>query len=69
MDVRGAWDGACPPLRNDKLYQYMVYIPEIKMVNRLTTRIDRENYTNYNFKIYIFMDEIRLKQKIRIEII
>ena len=56
-------------IRNDKLYQYMVYIPEIKMVNRLTTRIDRENYTNYNFKIYIFMDEIRLKQKIRIEII
>jgi hypothetical protein len=56
-------------IRNDKLYQYMVYIPEIKMVNRLTSRIDRENYTNYNFKIYIFMDEIRLKQKIRIEII
>tara|TARA_A100001011_G_scaffold399847_1_gene510535 strand:- start:1348 stop:3084 length:1737 start_codon:yes stop_codon:yes gene_type:complete len=56
-------------IRNDKLYQYMVYIPEIKMVNRLTSRIDRENYKNYNFKIYIFMDEIRLKQKIRIEII
>jgi len=56
-------------IRNDKLYQYMVYIPEIKMVNRLTSRIDRENYTNYNFKIYIYMDEIRLKQKIRIEII
>ena len=56
-------------IRNDKLYQYMVFIPELKMTSRLTSRYNMENYLKYNFKIYIFIDEIRLKQKIRIELI
>ena len=55
--------------RNDKLYQYMVYIPELKMVNRFTSRYDMTNNKNYDFKIFIFIDEIRLKQKIRLELI
>jgi hypothetical protein len=55
--------------RNDDLYQYIIYIPELKMTNRLTCRFIYDNYTKHNFKIYIFMDEIRLKQKIRLEII
>lgn len=55
--------------RNDKLYQYMVYIPELKMVNRFTSRYDMINNENYEFKIFIFIDEIRLKQKIRLELI
>ena len=55
--------------RNDKLYQYMVYIPELKMVNRFTSRYDMNNNKNYEFKIFIFIDEIRLKQKIRLELI
>ena len=56
-------------IRNDKLFQYMVYIPELKMVNRITSRHDKTNYINYDFKIFIFIDEIRLKQKIRLELI
>ena len=52
--------------RNDKLYQYIVYIPILKMTNRLVTTKDLNNLENYNFKIYIFMDEIHLKQKIRL---
>ena len=53
-------------LRNDDLFQYIVYLPEIKMTNRITTTRDLKNLSSYNFKIYIFMDEIRLKQKIRL---
>jgi len=56
-------------IRNDKLFQYMVYIPELKMVNRITSRHDKTNYINYDFKIFIFIDEIRLKQKILLELI
>ena len=52
--------------RNDELYQYLVYIPEIKMINRVTTAEDLINLSKYKFQIYIFMDEIKLKQKIRI---
>ena len=55
--------------RQDEFYQYSVYLPEIKMINRVTTTEDLINLSTYNFQIYIFMDEIKLKQKIRILLI
>ena len=55
-------------VRNDKLYQYMVYIPELKMSNRFTCRYDKKNLTFQKFKIFVFIDQIRLKQKIRVDI-
>ena len=56
-------------IRNDGLYQYMVYIPELKTVNRFTSRHLKENLTKQRFKLYVFMDENQLKQKIRIELL
>tara|TARA_B100001142_G_scaffold12073_1_gene11433 strand:- start:1193 stop:2893 length:1701 start_codon:yes stop_codon:yes gene_type:complete len=53
-------------IRNDNLYQYIVYLPSLKMTNRFTTTEDLNNLSLHNFKVYIFMDEIRLKQKIRL---
>jgi len=55
--------------RNDALYQYMVYLSEIKMTNRITTRHDMNLNSSYEFKIYVFRDEDRLKHKIRLEIL
>lgn len=52
--------------RNNKLFQYSVYLPEINMVNRITIAEELINLSKYQFQIYIFMDEIKLKQKIRI---
>ena len=43
--------------RNDKLFQYIIYLPELKLTNRLTTTKNLENLLMYKFKIYIFMDE------------
>lgn len=54
--------------RNDGLYQYMVYLKEINMTNRITTRHDFKNYSFQHFKIYIFHDQERLKHKVRLEI-
>ena len=54
--------------RNDGLYQYMVYLPELKMVNRVTMRNDRANMSFGKFKLYVFVDEHRLKQKLRLNI-
>ena len=56
-------------VRNDALYQYMVYLPEIKMTNRITSRNDMNLNSSYEFKIYVFRDEARLKHKIRLEIL
>jgi hypothetical protein len=39
------------------------------MVNRYVTREEYVNYSKHRFKIYVFMDEDRLKQKVRIDII
>jgi exoribonuclease R len=55
-------------VRNDALFQYMVYMPKLKMTNRFTSRHDIDLYSKQKFKIYVFMDAIRLKQKIRIEL-
>jgi len=54
--------------RNDGLYQYMVYLPELKMVNRVTIRDDQKNMAFGKFKLYVFVDEHRLKQKLRLNI-
>ena len=56
-------------IRNDALYQYMVYLPEINMVNRYTSRFNRNNHTMQEFKIYLFQDEVNLKKKIRLELV
>ena len=56
-------------VRGDALYQYMVYLPMLKMVNRFTSRHEKENHTKQQFKLFVFVDENRLKQKIRIELV
>ena len=38
------------------------------MTNRITTRHDMDLNSSYEFKIYVFRDEARLKHKIRLEI-
>ena len=55
-------------LRNDSLFQYMVYLPELKMANRFTSRYDKKNLSNQKFKLYFFIDEHSLRKKIRVEI-
>ena len=53
--------------RNDGLFQYMIYLPEIKMVNRLIARQNKECLSSNNFKLFTFLDESNFKQKIRVE--
>jgi len=50
------------------MHRYMVYFPELKMVNRFTSSYNKDNLSSHNFRFYIFMDESQLKQKIRIEL-
>lgn len=54
-------------IRNDTLYQYNAYIPELKIVSRIVCREEFENYSKNSFRIFAFTDEIRFKQKIRIQ--
>jgi len=54
-------------IRNDTLFQYNVYIPELKIVSRIVCREEFENYCKVLFRIFAFTDEIRYKKKIRIQ--
>ena len=55
--------------RNDGLYQYIVYLPELKMASRITVRSEVENFKRREFQIYLFMDQNKLKQKIRLQML
>jgi len=55
--------------RSDGLFQYIVYLPELKIVSRLTIRNVFTDYSNYKFKIFVFHDESSLKKKIRIHLV
>ena len=56
-------------LRNDGLYHYNIYLPNLKMLNRLIIKDNLENYKCYKFKLYIFINEDNLKKKIRLQLI
>jgi exoribonuclease R len=55
-------------IRNDGLYQYIVYLPELRLTSRVTMRENLENYQNGNYKLYLFNDEENFKKKIRLQL-
>lgn len=54
--------------RSDGLFQYMVFLPDIKLSSRITIRDDCENFSCKKFKLFLFSDEERFKKKIRLHI-
>ena len=55
--------------KNDGSIVYMVYLENLKMLSRLKTYDEYENYTKHSFRIFLFEDEYRVKKKIRIQIV
>ena len=55
--------------RNDGLYQYIVFLPELKLSTRLTLRDNVENFENKKFKLFLFNDEEKFKRKIRLQLL
>lgn len=55
--------------RNDSLYQFVVYLPDIKLTSRITTRDNFENLDCKKFKLILFHDEETFKRKIRLHMI
>ena len=56
-------------IRHDGLYQYIVYLPELKMNSRITIREDIEEYERKKFKLFLFNNEQRFKKKIRLQLL
>lgn len=55
--------------RNDGLYQFIVYLPDLNLTSRINLNTNIPNYICRKFKIYIFEDEDRLKKKIRLHLL
>ena len=55
--------------RNDGLYQYIIFLPELKLSSRITSRENYENFENKKFKLYLFNDEEKFKRKIRLQLL
>lgn len=56
-------------IRNDGLFQYIVYLENLKSVSRITSRFDLNNFQKYKFKVFVFQEEATLKKKIRLHIL
>ena len=55
--------------RNDGLFQYIVFLPELKLSSRITLRDDFENFDCRKFKLFLFNDEESFKRKIRLHLV
>ena len=55
--------------RNDGVFVYVVYLPALKLVSRVTYREHVENYETRQFRLYLFHDEERFKKKIRMQVV
>jgi exoribonuclease R len=65
------YDGYCfdKLIRNDGLYQFIVFLPELKLSSKITKRSNLENYEKRQYKLYIFNNEEKFKRKIRLQLI
>lgn len=55
--------------KNDGSFLYMVYLENLRMLGRLKTYSDLENYSSHSFHIFLFEDEYKVKKKIRLQMI
>jgi hypothetical protein len=52
-------------IRPNKLFQYTVYIPKIKMFSRINMYEEYPDYACGKFKLYLIQDGTTFKQKIK----
>lgn len=55
--------------RNDGLYQYIVFLPDLNLSSRITMRDNFENFECKKFKLYLFNNEEKFKRKIRLHLL
>lgn len=54
--------------RNDGLFQFIVFLPELKLTSRITCRDNCENFECRKFTLFLFNNEEKFKKKIRLQI-
>ena len=49
------------------MYQYNVYIPELKLTTRVNTLEEYDDYGKYHLKLFMFKDEYSIRKKIKVQ--
>ena len=52
--------------RNDNLFQYMVYLPELKLSSKINLKNDIENFEMRKFQLFLYNNSENFKKKIRL---
>jgi exoribonuclease R len=55
-------------IRDDGLFKYQVFLPQLKMLSQMKTSVDYVDYECKQFKLFMFNDQERFKQKIRLHV-
>ena len=55
-------------VRSDSTFSYMVYLNEIRVISRLHSMVELENYQTYSFRLFMFEDEDNIRNKIRLQL-
>lgn len=55
--------------KNDGTYAYMVYLEEIRLLSRIHSVENIENYESRQFRIFLFEDEDHIKKKIKLDLL
>lgn len=55
--------------RDDGLYQFIVFLPDLKLTSKIIIRDNVDNFEKRQFNLYLFNDEEKFKKKIRLQII
>jgi hypothetical protein len=50
-------------------YEYLVYLPDMNITNRIFSNEEHLLYSPRNYKLYLFNDEEKFKKKIRLQLI
>ena len=68
--LKKIYKGYCVDIieRGDSLFQYIIYLPELKLTTRIIHSDKLNMYTEYNFSLYLFKNENTFKKKIRIQL-
>jgi len=53
--------------KNDDMYQYTVFLPELKLSSKIKSRENFDDFEHKKIKLYIFDDEQKFKRKIRLQ--
>lgn len=65
------YDGYCfdKLVKNDGQYQYMVFLPKLRLSSKITVRDNIPNYEKRQYNLFLFNDEEKFKKKIRLHLI